>query len=342
MNTNIATMQVMSKMVDREDELCCIWTKYYKEKPDLMKYKQRELIYICKKNKLRVTGNKSILIDRIITKYEVDKAVISIQSIVRRNNAHVYISLRGPAYKDKKCTNDTDFYTLETFDYIHIKDFFSYKDKDGFIFGFDFNSIKSLIKRNKNASNPYNRAEIPKDILRNIRRLRIMERWYYPKKKETVNIAATNARSQSLANLEGLRINKTFNERVSNLFYEIDLVGNYTSPEWMLGLERDNLIIFIRYIYNLWSSQGRILHETKQNICPYFNPFSYRGVLDDFSNTMRLEVIQTAAIAVCENMFHTAINVEYKKLSAMYILMSLTVVSNDARINLPWLYDSTI
>jgi hypothetical protein len=335
-------MTVLSKMVNLKDELCCNWKKYYKEMPDLMKYKQYELKYVCKNNNLHIAGNKSILVERIRTKYKAEKAICLIQSIVRRKTVQSYILLHGPAYKDKKCTNDTDFYTLEPFNNIHIKDFFSYKDECGFIFGFDFNSIKSLMKRSKNILNPYNRIEIPKDIIRNIKRLRALNRVYYPKKTDNAIVNTSNKRSRLLTKLEQIRNNKTFNERVSNLFYEIDQVENYSSPEWMTDLGRENLLTFIRHIYIFWSSNGRILIETKHNICPYFNPFSYQGVLSGISDTTTLECVQNAAITVCENMFHTAIDVEYKKMSAMYILMSITVVSDNARQSLPWLYESSI
>ena len=340
-------MNVFSKLINLEDDLCCDWNKYYKETPDLMKYKHPDLKYICKKNKLRVTGNKSILVERILQKYKTEKATCLIQSIVRRKTTQTYISLHGPACKDKKCTNDTDFYTLEPFTNIHIKDFFSFEDKDGFIFGFDFNSIYSLIKRNKKATNPYNRNEIPKDIIRNIKRIRKLNHVYYPKINDTENIITSNTRQihpipRELTILEQIRNNKTFEERVSNLFYEIDQIGNYTSPEWMLNLGRDEFVLFVRFIYQFWNYRAGISTETKQNICPNFNPLGYQGITTNFTNTMILERAQNMVITICENMFHTAINAEYKKLSAMYILTALTTVSNDARQNIPWLYESTL
>jgi hypothetical protein len=204
------------------------------------------------------------------------------------------------------------------------------------------NSIRSLIKRNKNATNPYNRSEIPKEIIRNARRLSALNNIYYPKNNSTENGIVSNAKSQSLTILEQIRHNKPFNARVSNLFYEIDQVNNYTSPEWMINLGRNKLANFIHYIYHLWTSRGGIMSEVKQKICPHFNPFMYKNILVNFSPEMSLSELQNIAVTVCENLFHTAIDVEYKKLSAMYILMSMTVVSNDARQSLPWLYDATL
>lgn len=336
-------MQVMSKLSDVEGKLCCNWIKYSKELPDLMKYKQCDLKYICKKNQLRVAGNKSMLVDRIQQKYKIEHAACLIQTISRRYIAKKYISLHGPAYKDRQCTNDTDFYTLEPLSSLHIKDFFSFKDKCGFIFGFDLNSINSLMRRNKQSTNPYNRNKFPNNVIRDVKRLRILNRIHYPK-KISINPVIVNVIETPIAltRLERIRTNKTFTERVINLFYEIDQIGNYTSYEWMSMLNRDKLVQFTRFIYQLWNYQAGMSQETKRNICPYFDPFEYQRISANFTNDMDLERVQQIAITICENMFHTSIDVEYKKLSAICILTALTTVSNDARHNIPWLYESTL
>ena len=339
-------MQVLSKMLNLNDTLCSNWNKYYKESPDLMKYKQKDLKYICKKNNLHVTGKKSILVERIINKYERDFNACKIQKIIRKTIACNYINFRGPAIKTKQCTNDTDFLTLESFNNIHIKDFFSYTDVDGFTFGFNFDSIYGLIKRSKVPLNPYNRKEIPKKIIKYLRRLRRMNRIYYPKQNIIENTLLRNVNenqqdNQSLVELERLRTNKTFNQRVSKLFYDIDQLGNYTLPDWLTDLSKENLIKFIKFLYELWNYRAGISPETKINICPYYNPFNYKGICSQFSVNAPIEVLKNMAIGICENMFYTARNDEYKKLSAIYILMSLTTVSNPARNSIPWLYEST-
>ena len=97
-------MQVLSKMLNLNDILCSNWEKYYKESPNLMKYKQKDLKYICKKNALHVTGKKSILALRIQKKYEREWNAHIIQKYIRRNIALNYINFRGPAIKTKRST----------------------------------------------------------------------------------------------------------------------------------------------------------------------------------------------------------------------------------------------
>lgn len=346
-------MQVLSKMIDINDDLCYNWNIYFKSgKPDLMKYKHRDLKYICKRNKLYVTGNKSILNDRILEKFNKDMNSCIIQKYVRMKIARNFVSFRGPAIISKDCTNDTDFLTLEPFTNMHIKDFFSFKDIDGFVFGFDFNSIYGLIKRSKTPTNPYNRKEISRKTIKRIKRLRRLNKLYYPKQNiientlisDNINEVSVNNQQEvsAIQYLESQRENKSFTERTSLLFYEIDQLGNYTSADWLNELTKNDIIIFVRFLYQMWNYRAGITQDTKQNICPYFNPFNYKGITSNFSNGMNINIAKNMAISVCENMFYTARNDDYKKLSAIYILTALTVANENARQSLPWLYESTL
>ena len=102
-------MQVLSKMLNLNDILCSSWEKYYKELPDLMKYKQKDLKYICKKNILHVTGKKSILVERIKNKYERDYNAHIIQKYVRRKIAinYIYFNINNDLSIPEKNTYNT-------------------------------------------------------------------------------------------------------------------------------------------------------------------------------------------------------------------------------------------
>jgi hypothetical protein len=55
-----------------------------------------------------------------------------------------------------------------------------------------------------------------------------------------------------------------------------------------------------------------------------------------------LEVIKESCLYVIENMVHTGIDIEYRKIGTFHALSALTIVSEDARQNMQWLYDSII
>ena len=109
-------------------------------------YSVQQLKIIAKKYKLKLSGNKPELLNRIYIYLKLSSFAVKIQKIIRGNLRRKYNNLHGPAFiKRKLCTNDCDFLTGDEF--MHLKDsqFFSYKDTDGFIYGFDIISLYNLI-----------------------------------------------------------------------------------------------------------------------------------------------------------------------------------------------------
>ena len=108
--------------------------------------------------------------------------ILKIQRYIRK-----WLNIRnykkhGPAYSSRSiCHNDSDFYTLEPIVSIPTPDFISYRDKLGFVYGFDANSLINLFKMDDSSSsassgsgsssnnlcliNPYNRQKMPKYVI---------------------------------------------------------------------------------------------------------------------------------------------------------------------------------
>jgi hypothetical protein len=107
---------------------------------DLFKcnYNLTQLKNIAKAYKLKISGNKNELITRIYSHLYFSYNAIKIQKIFRGKLVKKYILLHGPASLDRKlCTNTDDFITMEPLNEISFHQFLSYKDEDGFIYGFD-------------------------------------------------------------------------------------------------------------------------------------------------------------------------------------------------------------
>ena len=128
--------------------------------------------------------------------------------------------------------------------------------------------------------------------------------------------------------------------RITDLFIEIDLLGNYTHSEWFLQLDKGQYIRFFRLLFNYWNFRGQIPHETKNRICPFFDPFLNMSLPYLNFEYITRENIQEVCICVMENMIYCGVDAEYRKLGALYILSILTVVSIPARNSMPWLYES--
>ena len=345
-------MQVFSKPYFKENT--CLkeydknenisWYEFYKEDINLKKFKIPKLKEIAKSNKLRVGGTKPILMERIREHFSTVKNIVLIQSIFRMYLVKLTIKLRGPALFDRDiCHNETDFYTLEPIKNIDFLNFFSYKDKKNFIYGFDITSLLILLKKPGPITNPYNRDVIEFEIVKNISTISKLNKYIY--KKKINYIIDENNYPQREITMERMREirNNEINNRIDNLFYEIDSLGNYTSSTWFKDLDVDAYLNFLRSLWEIWNHRAQMPTITKRRICPYFNPFT--DGLEHMNmrireNAENLNIVKRAAVTVVENIIYTGINNEFRQIGALHVLSALTLVSSQARGSLPWLYES--
>ena len=335
-------MQVLSK--PKDIELHITYDKYCRDKIDLKKYKIPELKKIAKYNNLKVGGTKPILLERLAVHFNKIKNIIKIQCLIRRKLIYIYMDYKGPALKNRKlCVNDNDFYTLEPLNEVKFYNFFSYKDNNNFIYGFDINSLLTMMKKPGIVQNPYNREKIAYDILKKASYIGKMNRLFLPRKStsydESVNVSK---KDEIIEKMRKIR-NENINNRINNLFYEIDNLGNYTTPLWISNLNINDYFNLIRYIYDIWTYRANLPILTKRRICPYFNPFI--DGLENINmrspeNANNLELVKLACITIMENLIYTGINDDFKQIAALHILTAITHVSEDARNQLPYLYDS--
>jgi hypothetical protein len=351
---------------------------FFKNKIMLSKYKIPELKEIAKCNKLHISGSKPKLISRIEMHFQKELNAIKIQKNYRKYIVRKLFSLRGAGLKNRdRCVNSTDFYTMEPICEIPHYLFFSYSDSNKFTYGFDITSLVELIKHNHNTplTNPYNREEIEDHIKNKIVNLYNITHIIFPHIiKDTIQIQNNNnTRGRNLSRLRSYRnyrrLNNNFEQtisysdrialitkmnelrsksievRIQELFIEIDLLGNYTQASWLSELSRSQYLQLYQWLYNIWYFRGFISREVRRMICCLNDPFY--GRLDEIINItnpeeITLEVIKESCLYVIENMVHTGIDIEYRKIGTFHALSALTIVSEDARQNMQWLYDSII
>ena len=121
---------------------------------------------IGKKHKINLKGKKG---ERLYNCYNILFLTININKIIKCWKKYLLnniILTQGPArFKRSICNNNEDFLTMEKMEDIDLIYFFSFMDKDNFIYGFNLKSIKQMIDR-KNLFNPYNRNPIIKKNIR--------------------------------------------------------------------------------------------------------------------------------------------------------------------------------
>lgn len=356
---------------------------FKKEEYNIKNYKLSSLKEACKTHKLKISGNKNVLFERLNDLFLKTHACIKIQSLLRMYFSKIFVNSRGPGLKERElCNNNTDFVTLEPLKEIPIEQFFSYKDDNNFIYGFNLLSLMQNMKKTKSFENPYNRSVFNKKMKHNIIKLNncsyiLSSEYrkngaffvYNQKLKRTDTIRRRPLNNDFINNLSSVDnyqpffdrrlINMTeemenqFNlleeirnldvsQRIDRLFMEFDNLGNYTSDTWFRSLTHLQLNRFYRIIYDIWIIRGQLSYQLKRSICPFYDPFQGIFPRRIYYDTITYEQIQKGCLIVMENMTYSGINIEFRKIGALHTLTALTMVSINARQTMPWLYESII
>ena len=295
-------------------------------------YNVNQLKSFAKNYKLKVTGNKPQLVIRLYTFLFLSQSILKVQQLFRGHLVRKYNNCHGPAAKNRGlCTNDTDFYSMDEVKDLPIEQFFSYKDEDGFIYGFDLLSIYNLVyKCNGVIKNPYNRHPVGSKVIENLKLLlRLSKVLKIPICTEIKDIS-----------LE-VSCKKSLELRILALFQNIDALGNYSDSKWFLNLNRNQLVRLLRELIDIWTYRANLSEDTKRDVCPPVgNPFGRLSVFSQVQHSDNLDDIRKYLLEVLEKFVNTGINRDSKSLGAYYVLGALTLVSTEAANALPWLYQA--
>ncbi len=296
-------------------------------------YNKEQLKLFAKHYKLKITGNKNELQMRVFCYLTLSTHINKIQKIFRGHLQRKCNNIRGPAFMNRSlCTNTMDFFTMDEMTALPYTHFFSYKDKDGFIYGFDIISLYNLVKTHGktvgDVTNPFNRNVISNNIISNMKTLLRLNRIL----KTPIELEIKDE-----ATISG---EKLLELRVLSVFQNIDSLGNYSSPEWFTSLNQAYLWRFVRELNDIWNYRAQIPMETKRNICPP-NGDPFRNVnMHQFLNNVELKDSQKIVLDIMEKMVNNGVNTDSRTLGSYYVLGCLTLVNDNAAIALPWLYQS--
>jgi hypothetical protein len=324
---------ILNKKLQKVDDDIVFVPEFWDYK-SLLKYNYntQQLKQFAKHYKLKITGNKPQLVSRIYTFLFLSNSIIKIQKNIRGHLQRKCNKYHGPAFINRSiCTNTFDFLSMDNLNDIPREQFFSYKDEDGFIYGFDLLSIYNLINKcNGVAKNPFNTKPISKKVVENLRSLLRISR--------ALNIQICTIIEDVTNNMSS---KKSVELRALTLFQNIDALGNYTDVSWFIKLNRIQMIKFIRELLDIWTYRAHLTMETKRAICPPLgNPFSRDTQFHYLQTTENLDDIRKYILDILEKFVNTGIDKDNKCLGAYYVLGALTLVSNDAATSLPWLFQA--
>lgn len=319
----------MNKLIKIKDDMFKVVTINNYKDLNKFNYSVKQLKQMCKHYSLRVSGKKLDIHERLLTFMEQTNSIITIQKYVRGYLVRKLFSLYGPAFKNRSiCVNESDFFTLDSLSEIPFSQFYSFKDVDGFIYGFDICSIYNYNKINKGAiKNPYNRNPFPKELFTNLRKINKLSAIF----NIDVSIELENQNSH-------LTEQQILENRFLTTFQKIDLLGFYTDHCWLMNLNLRKKTEFIRHLHDIWVYRAQLTNETKYRICPGsgnpFMGFGQRVFTPTISN------VNDIVLTVVDNLISNGVDQNDKWLGASFCLSALTLVSQDAANSLPWLHQS--
>ena len=294
-------------------------------------YNVQQLKLFAKTYKLKITGTKEQLVSRIYSHLYLSNQTIKIQKLIRGYLIRKYNNIQGPAFKNRLlCNNTFDFLSMDKLTSIQNEQFFSFEDKDGFIYGFDILSLYNLIyKCNGIVKNPFNQQPLTSTVIENLKSLLRLSK-----------ILKINISTEILDVTTVVSNKKSIELRALTLFQNIDALGNYSNPQWFLILNKNQLIKFLRELIDIFHFRANLTNEIKKAICPpNGNPFMINfNVLQNLEN---LDDVRKIILEILEKLVNTGIDKDYKCLGAYYVLGAITLVNNEAATSLPWLYESS-
>lgn len=294
----------------------------FKNDYNFIKDKKDVLKSYCKTHGLRVGGNKSVLSNRLCIFVRETNASLVIQRMIKGYLTRLYMR---PKYACYLSVNKEDFFSLDPISDFRIHELFSITE-NGFVYTFTIQSLIKLV--NSKASNPYTRNmfsdKVGSDLYRHVRLSKAL------RIKMDTDIESSDI---SVLNRESL-----WRRRVVSIFSNIDSHGHITDTDWFTSLNRSGYIRFLREMADIWNYRSQLSSIVKSNITPGGDPF--RGISLHRLRDMDIFKMKSFVIRVMDTFVNTGINNDFKYMGCTFVLMALTLVSEDAAQAMPWLYDT--
>jgi hypothetical protein len=238
---------------------------------------------------------------------------------------------QGPAIHDRSLSNnDTEVYSMDSVKDISSLYFFSFSDSNKHIWSFDIRSLSHLMAVGRPLNNPYTRETLNQETTQKIR--------------DRINWLRTRKYPLLYIQGEGLTPEQHWNQRVLDVFMKMESLGYLSGSSWFEQLSlRDNKF-FYRALFELWTYRLGLSPQEKEGIVPRHSKSD--GKL--FKQTPEMLLTRNHDLHWWKktnlNTMNTLLTRSTDKtkqaLGALYILMGLVQVSDDAADAYPWILET--
>jgi hypothetical protein len=229
----------------------------------------------------------------------------------------------GPLLRFKaEANNPFDFFSSDPIEEIKIAEFISFVDSGkGYIM--DIKSVSSLLehaqKTDETPANPFNRNKLPDLFLRRYKR--------HVGKKGPVLWSGLQAVTET----------QKYELAATDIFRSLEDLGNYTNPEWFLGLSHIGLQRLYIELADIWYHRASLAHTDRLRIVP--PPHKAFKIPVTTVLIMRPKALKPLLVETCQLLVTAAASKGDRQLGGMYILGALTLVSEGAASAFPWLLE---
>lgn len=247
---------------------------------------------------------------------------------------HLYLA-QGPAVHDLSLAqNSTEVYSMEAVERIPKVFFFSYADTTKKIWVFDIRSLSHIMAQGKQPENPYTREPLQTGPLQRLRE-RI---GYLRKRKYPVMYLQGESLSQE----------QEWNQRVLDVFMKLESLGYLAACSWFNALTIADHKNLYRALYQLWGWRLGLSAAEKESIVPghakaatklfRWPPESLDTLVHTLDHTLKWW--QKQSLSLINSFIDRSEDKTKRGLGALYVIMGLVHVSEEASEAYPWIADT--
>ncbi len=282
------------------------------------------------KRPVRFSDGKDIIQRKVYTRKQ-SLAVRKLQKFWRFYSGLYFWKFQGPAWKDLSLAqNSTEVYSLESTEKIPKSYRFSFSDLKKNIWIFDIRSLAQLMGKGQVLENPYTREPLQESVIQILR--------------TRIDFLRKNKQNLLYTESESITPEQNWNQKVLDVFIKIEALGYLLNTDWFHKLTINRQKKFYRCLYELWHFRLNLRHNEREEICPgylFANTRLFRYIPDDAERTqVDIKWWRRQNLTLIQNLISRSSNKAQRGLGALYVLMGLVQVSEEAADAYPWIYDS--
>lgn len=265
---------------------------------------------------------------QIITRAE-KQAIQKIQSVWSKWSAFNKFKTQGPCYFStmfELSNNTSEVYSMEPLITIPSMYIFSFADENKYIWVFDIRSLSHLLTTETVIQNPYTRTGLSSKVIKKIDE-RI--KWLQHRKYPTFYMTTENMTHEQI-----------WNQKVLDVFFKMEHLGYRSSCCWFENMTITDHENFYRKLYYLWFIRLGLTRSEKEAILQEHDTI-FHNHPDKYINGMKdLRWWRRTNLHIILDFLTKSPQKNNQALGALYVLMVLVQIVDEAGEAYPWILDS--